>query len=370
MSGIQLIVVDEDDKKDEKYFRLASNVILITYGKVGESIKLEKDSLIKFIKGKVGEYKNLHVKDILVAHELYKEEKARYHTHVVLRFDDDLKCDIRNPRVFDYLGLHPNIAGFVKSLWKQKWNYLCKEDPENLDKKIEENFVLNIWKAESLPEAFQKNCNKPSDAAGVKLIFQNRQKIGKKKFVLKEDELYPWQTILNRELKNEPDNRKIIWYVDKVGGSGKSEFGTFLSNNYPNRFLRTSWINYKDGATLIKGAIEGGWNSHGVIVDLTRDRESFQGSIYSFLEGLKDGNMTVSKYESTTIEFDSPWVIVFANWMPDKSKLSEDRWDIRFLDKKSQVDAPNIKIGASTGKSVKESLADLSGKRWFTKNDG
>ena len=37
------------------------------------------------------------------------------------------------------------------------------------------------------------------------------------------------------------------------------------------------------------------------------------------------------KYESTSKLYNIPHVLVFANWMPDMSRLSIDRWDIMHL---------------------------------------
>lgn len=41
--------------------------------------------------------------------------------------------------------------------------------------------------------------------------------------------------------------------------------------------------------------------------------------------------MVSTKYESTTFFFNKPIVLVFANFKPDRSKLSSDRWNVIVL---------------------------------------
>ena len=50
---------------------------------------------------------------------------------------------------------------------------------------------------------------------------------------------------------------------------------------------------------------------------------------YSVIEHLKNGRIFSSKYESKIMKFACPYIIIYANFMPNKEKLSEDRWDIR-----------------------------------------
>lgn len=72
-----------------------------------------------------------------------------------------------------------------------------------------------------------------------------------------------WQQDLINELKNEPDDRKIIWYSDPIGNSGK----TYLS-----RYLQTlDGIRFENGRSLdIKFMYSG---QRIVIFDLTRSQE-------------------------------------------------------------------------------------------------
>ena len=54
------------------------------------------------------------------------------------------------------------------------------------------------------------------------------------------------------------------------------------------------------------------------------------GSIsYSSLESIKNGMVCNTKYETGVKVFNSPHVIIFANFPPDKPELlSDDRWNV------------------------------------------
>ncbi|CAI9729859.1 Hypothetical predicted protein [Octopus vulgaris] len=128
-----------------------------------------------------------------------------------------------------------------------------------------------------------------------------------------------WQDELLKELVNEPDQRKIIWYADPVGNSGK----TYLS-----RYLQTlDGIRFENGRSLDLKFMYNGQRI--VIFDLTRSQE--QHINYEVMESIKNGLICSCKYVSVTKSFEIPHVVVFANYEPDQTKMSADRWDIRTI---------------------------------------
>lgn len=67
------------------------------------------------------------------------------------------------------------------------------------------------------------------------------------------------------------------------------------------------------------------------IFDLSRTQAEKIDAIYMAMEQFKNGRIFSPKYHSATKVFRTPHVVVFANYPPDLSKLSQDRWDIEEL---------------------------------------
>lgn len=114
----------------------------------------------------------------------------------------------------------------------------------------------------------------------------------------------------------EQNDREILWVLDPVGGIGKS----FLAN----------WLEMKHNAFVISNGksqdIAHAWNlQEHIVFDFTRSkRESIN---YDILEQFKNGRVFSPKYDSITKRsVNTPKVIAFANWEPNYSMLSLDRW--------------------------------------------
>lgn len=152
--------------------------------------------------------------------------------------------------------------------------------------------------------------------------------------------LRDWQLQLLNELRDTRDDRKVIWYVDKEGGFGKSTFGIHLDDLSEGYHYFESKFPRKDLLFLLTKEKD----IKAIILDIARaDHQMFD---YGVLEILKNGFFRNAKYEGAKCRFDPPTVIVFANFEPDKTQLSEDRWDIRHLralkkQKKTDDEFPN-----------------------------
>lgn len=64
-----------------------------------------------------------------------------------------------------------------------------------------------------------------------------------------------------------------------------------------------------------------------VIFDLPRAKEEYVP--YDVMESFKNGYFLSTKYECKPVRFNPPHVIIFANFHPDMTKLSYDRWEIK-----------------------------------------
>lgn len=137
-------------------------------------------------------------------------------------------------------------------------------------------------------------------------------------------QLLPWQQKLVTYLKGEPHDRQIIWICDVGGAGGKTALGKYLAFHYGALFM--GWAPTKDVLNLVSKSKQSGI----YIFNLTRTKPStFQSDdLYSALEAIKDGSFMNTKYETAQVLMKPPHVVVFANQMPDKDKMSKDRWNI------------------------------------------
>ena len=144
------------------------------------------------------------------------------------------------------------------------------------------------------------------------------------------EELYPWQQDLLAELDEEPDDRKIVFYVDYEGRAGKTTFTKFL--------LSTRTTDVQFFATGKKEDIFHAVKETTKIFLFDVPRGSSQFLQYPVLESIKNGLVFSPKYDSCNKCFPTPHVIVFMNEDPTQENekgnqtLSEDRWDIRFIE--------------------------------------
>lgn len=135
-----------------------------------------------------------------------------------------------------------------------------------------------------------------------------------------------WQAKVLAEVKLPPDNRTVNWYVDEAGGKGKTSLCKHLCMNYNALLVGGKANDIKYGIVewiKTKGDLEI------VVINITRSMEQYIS--YEAIESVKDGIFFSGKYESGMCIFNSPHVYVFANFEPDYTKLTEDRWNIVHL---------------------------------------
>lgn len=137
--------------------------------------------------------------------------------------------------------------------------------------------------------------------------------------------LYRWQAEVVKHLDTEPNRRTVIWLWDEKGNTGKSTLCLHLA--LTRKAIVVSG-NKKDIFYAIKKADEKR-DIDVVLVDIPRSE--FNKVSYSAIEGIKNGIISSTKYESETIFINTPHVIVFCNYEPDRSQLSKDRWCIMDL---------------------------------------
>jgi len=147
-----------------------------------------------------------------------------------------------------------------------------------------------------------------------------------KDYILDEADLYQWQRELLAELKEQPDDRTILWYTDMDGGSGKTAMARYLLETFKTRALYLCGGATKD---ILHQVIKAKEDPLLLVFNLARSQE---GKVaYQAIETCKDGLVQSGKYEGGMRMFRPPHVLVLANWFPDIAALSADRWVIREL---------------------------------------
>lgn len=149
--------------------------------------------------------------------------------------------------------------------------------------------------------------------------------------LLSRNDMYEWQERLATALEGPPDPRKIRWYVDHEGGSGKTEFARWAIINQPGTvFVSTG--STRDLAHIIASNKT---TARSILVNLPRQAEGTFS--YAFIEMMKDGLICSTKYSGKTIIIPKPHVTIFSNWPPDRTKLSADRWEILALNNQAEI---------------------------------
>lgn len=142
---------------------------------------------------------------------------------------------------------------------------------------------------------------------------------------LEDVKLYNWQAeVLNVLDTKAPDSRTIYWLWEPNGNRGKTALAKHICLNYNALYVEGKASDVKCAIASMKQ------KPSVVIMGLTRSMEDYVS--YTALENVKDGIFFSGKYESGMVMYNPPHVLVFANFPPDESKLSTDRWVITELD--------------------------------------
>lgn len=161
----------------------------------------------------------------------------------------------------------------------------------------------------------------------------------KKEIEIEIEELEGWQIEERDKSLEKPKKRIIRWIWSKMGKLGKSTFCKYMCIKHGALVLIGSANNIKNG--ICKWMEKNPGKEPGIIIlDYPRSSDEKDFISYAGLEEIKNGCFFSPKFEGGMCIYNTPHVIVLANTAPDESKMSEDRWDIRNIDKKS-VDLSN-----------------------------
>lgn len=136
--------------------------------------------------------------------------------------------------------------------------------------------------------------------------------------------LRSWQHDLEQELLAPADDRSVLFYVDPLGGCGKTFFCRYMEDHYDSVQFVSSGAS-KDVAHIL--------NPSKSVFLFNVEKNGMEFLSYRILEQLKDGRVFSPKYSSTVKRwYTNVHVVVFCNELPDLNKLTNDRYVIREYD--------------------------------------
>lgn len=142
--------------------------------------------------------------------------------------------------------------------------------------------------------------------------------------------LRPWQQTVVELVKEDPNPRKIHWIWEEEGNQGKSWMTKYLAAMHKACILNI-------GKKIDMAYVYSKNPSNLVVFDLSRTtapgegKEHFLDGAYSLAEDLKNGMVMSYKYDSGMVLRKTCHVIFFANFPPDLTKWSADRYFITKL---------------------------------------
>lgn len=292
--------------------------MMLTYN----SVHVDKALMVEHVKEKMK-----GVMYVGVCHEVGKEEK-REHTHVLVELEG--RCDMKSERL-SWKGKVPNVKPATsKKHWTNMMAYIHKEDTEALEwgeSSAEAKGATltgqDIMGYETMEEALLNNDIRL--ATNIKTVWEN---------VRKEDEgaerkelkYHPWQERLMDVLGYEMTERNIVWVYDRVGGTGKSTWGQRM--DIDGNALYIGHLGKVADFIEVLYREKDRWDGKYMIIDLTREQERGC-AIYQCIEEAAKELHVRQKY--TSVKFRQrrqPRICVLANWPPEVTKLSMDRWMI------------------------------------------
>lgn len=189
----------------------------------------------------------------------------------------------------------------------------------------------HIEKAKGTPKQNRNYCSKDGDYIEhwIETKEQKQQKrIDHALERYKNVQWKPWQQDVLNKLAEKPDDRTVYWIYDRQGGNGKSFLckylyltrNTIIADGKKDNIFNQ--MNIKVNEQELEPEI--------VMLDIPRCGQAYMN--YGVIEQIKNGLIYSGKYEGGDVIFDSPHIIIFANFEPDYEQFTSDRWHVINLD--------------------------------------
>ncbi len=216
---------------------------------------------------------------------------------------------------------NPHYQIFVKLKKKQRSRELCKILNSM---SLKGATVSPARDTEALTSYAMKNDTRLAGPWSNKPIYMGED-------LITINQMYCWQKAILAHIGKKPDDRKIEWYYDPVGGKGKSSLSKYL---YFHHDIITLTIGKASDILNLVYKMQG---RKMYIFDISRTvTAGVMTEIYAAMEAVKNGYFVNTKYDTGVCCMARPHVVVFSNMLPKLSALSSDRWDIINLSQMSQ----------------------------------
>lgn len=172
-------------------------------------------------------------------------------------------------------------------------------------------------------------CSKEYTWIGTPKRFSHDLKPPKKMKLLEESQLRDWQKGVLTVIGVDPDDRTLHWIWSSKGNLGKTTFCKYLAMRHGAIPLAGKGNDVRNGVVTYLN--DKGHTPELIVVPIPRSYDSSYLS-YEALENCKDMFFYSGKYEGGAVCGNCPHVFVFANFPPDESKMSEDRWKVWQID--------------------------------------
>ena len=305
------ILFDARDPEDGPRFRIQNKKVHLTY-----ATHIDPEEWLEWARNT----KELDIVKYSIVNETGEDDYE--HTHILIAMSKIIQTT--SVRYFDYVGLHPHIRAITNNThWNRVVKYHSKQNEPYTNIKST-NLAQKIWAYDSESEMLEDYVTSTKEVAGASMLWSKK----KANYGEPPDVTWrPWQKQLRDELGTDPDSRKIIWYWDPIGNSGKTFYSRY-AGMYDEAFITTG-SNIYHLATTLQEAMSMSEALKIVIFNFTRQTETHK--VYRGIENVKDGLVTSEKYKGKTMIFDPPHIVVFANYIPCFEQFSLDRWCFRII---------------------------------------
>lgn len=153
-------------------------------------------------------------------------------------------------------------------------------------------------------------------------LHDRRRMLELKRKAFETADLRPWQQHLADKLNKPANDRTIMWYWEEEGNVGKTWFARYMSAKHSATVLDVGKkIDMCYCLKDHKGA--------SILFNITRTQNlEHLGYLYGLAECIKDDMVTSYKYMPVELFLGPQHVVVFANFPPDTTKWSQDRYDV------------------------------------------